>query len=503
MGVALYRKYRSKSLAEIVGQEHITQTLSNALKKGAISHAYLFTGPRGTGKTSIARILANEVNSLPYDEETEHLDIIEIDAASNRRIDEIRELRERVHTAPTSAKYKVYIIDEVHMLTKEAFNALLKTLEEPPEHVIFILATTEFHKLPETIVSRTQRYTFKPVSTEQVAAHLRYIANQEKIQISDEALVLIAEHGGGSFRDSISLLDQMSSYGDEITLDKVREALGIAPEAAIRQLVETLRNRSAHQLLLRLTDMRIRGYQSGQLAKQIASVLRTELIADTTTISEDLIMKALKNLLGISASRDPDSALELALLDIIIVPSTSSNVKPRPQTAAVPKPTKAASTRPTETVLTHKPTLDVNKPAIPTPDALQEPNPIAPSPNQETTAAPVEHLDDAIWQEILTDIKSRHNTLYSTARMAKPSYADKSVTLVFDHAFHQKRANEPGNKQILTECLQNKLGSDVAITCIVKKSSKSTTKDGHAATNPEQALTTISNIFGGGELLES
>ena len=163
MGKALYRKYRSKSLDQIVGQSHITTTLANSLKSGSISHAYLFTGPRGTGKTSIARILAHEVNGLPYDDDANHLDIIEIDAASNRRIDEIRELRERVHSAPTSAKYKVYIIDEVHMLTKEAFNALLKTLEEPPAHVIFILATTEAHKLPETIISRTQRLTFKPV----------------------------------------------------------------------------------------------------------------------------------------------------------------------------------------------------------------------------------------------------------------------------------------------------------------------------------------------------
>ena len=153
MGKALYRTHRSKTLADVVGQDHITKTLSNALKSGKISHAYLFTGPRGVGKTSVARILAHEINKLPYqDDERQHIDIIEIDAASNRRIDEIRDLRDKARLSPLQAPYKVYIIDEVHMLTREAFNALLKTLEEPPDHVIFILATTEAHKLPETII---------------------------------------------------------------------------------------------------------------------------------------------------------------------------------------------------------------------------------------------------------------------------------------------------------------------------------------------------------------
>src|SRR3989344_3488877 len=179
MGQALYRKHRPKKLKEVIGQEHITDTLASALKNGRISHAYLFTGPKGVGKTSVARILAREVNGLAYTEGETNLDIIEIDAASNRRIDEIRELRERVHNAPTSAKYKVYIIDEVHMLTREAFNALLKTLEEPPAHAIFILATTEDHKLPETIISRTQRYSFRPIDRDKVVDHLRVIAKKE------------------------------------------------------------------------------------------------------------------------------------------------------------------------------------------------------------------------------------------------------------------------------------------------------------------------------------
>ncbi|MCA9348070.1 DNA polymerase III subunit gamma/tau, partial [Candidatus Saccharibacteria bacterium] len=181
MSTALYRKYRSKKLSEIVGQKHITNTLENAIKSGRISHAYLFAGPRGVGKTSIARILAHEINGIPYEDESINLDIIEIDGASNRRIDEMRELRDKVYIAPTSAKYKVYIIDEVHMLTKEAFNALLKTLEEPPKHVIFILATTETHKLPDTIISRTQKFTFRAIETKDAIQHLAEIAKAENI----------------------------------------------------------------------------------------------------------------------------------------------------------------------------------------------------------------------------------------------------------------------------------------------------------------------------------
>src|SRR5665213_487201 len=261
MGQALYRKYRSKSLDEIVGQEHITESLKHAIKDHNISHAYLLTGPRGVGKTSIARILAYAVNDVPYSDESEQLlDIIEIDAASHRRIEEMRDLREKVNFTPSILKYKVYIIDEVHMLTKEAFNALLKTLEEPPAHVIFILATTELNKVPETIISRTQRYNFRPVPRDRVIEHLKYIAEAEKIQIDDEALGLIAVHGKGSFRDSISLLDQIRNQSDKISVDNVLDTIGLAPTQIIDSIKEAVVANDKLQLLRILADIDNSGY---------------------------------------------------------------------------------------------------------------------------------------------------------------------------------------------------------------------------------------------------
>ena len=240
MSQALYRKYRSKSLADVVGQDHITDILTRALKSGRVAHAYLLTGPRGVGKTSIARILAHEINGLPYSDDSTHLDIIEIDAASNNGVEDVRDLREKVQIAPTSAAKKVYIIDEVHMLSKQAFNALLKTLEEPPAHVVFILATTNVEKLPATIVSRTQRFGFRAISPDDAVKHLAYIAEQEKIQIDEAAIRLIAERGDGSFRDSISLLDQLSSLADDrqgITVELIETSLGLAPVEMVNKLI--------------------------------------------------------------------------------------------------------------------------------------------------------------------------------------------------------------------------------------------------------------------------
>lgn len=274
----LYRKYRPTCLEDVVGQEQITRVLANALKQGKIAHAYLFIGPRGTGKTSIARIFAHAVNGFDYQIEDDYLDIIEIDAASNTGVDNIREIREKAVIAPTKGKYKVYIIDEVHMLTKSASNALLKTLEEPPEHVIFIMATTDAHKVPITISSRTQVYTFHLADPETMFQHLRKISDLEHIPITDDALKIIVRRGGGSFRDSLSLLDQVmnlaasledkeGSENTAITAEILNSALGLPQDQVIAELLQA----SATQNIGKIHDLLQNLLNSGTKPEIIAS----------------------------------------------------------------------------------------------------------------------------------------------------------------------------------------------------------------------------------------
>ena len=271
MPKALYRKYRPRQLSEVIGQPQVTDVLAKSIKQGKISHAYLFIGPRGTGKTSVARIFAHEINGFKYELEDNYVDIIEIDGASNRGIDDIRELREKALVAPTTGKYKVYIIDEVHMLTKEAFNALLKTLEEPPSHVIFIMATTDAHKVPVTITSRAQTYTFKLADEKTILDFLKSVAKNEKINIDNDALLVIAKRGGGSFRDSLSLLDQISTLGDKITKDLVISAMGLPSDEKIAELLTIYSSADVVKITTLLKDLLASGTKPETLVEELIS----------------------------------------------------------------------------------------------------------------------------------------------------------------------------------------------------------------------------------------
>ena len=332
MSKALYRKYRSKKLSEVVGQNHITTVLESALKQNRIAHAYLFTGPRGVGKTSIARILAHEINNLPYSEEENHPDIIEIDAASNNGVDDIRQLRDNVQVAPFSAKYRVYIIDEVHMLSKAAFNALLKTLEEPPEHAVFILATTDAHKLPATIISRTQRFVFRFISKEDVCKHLEFIAKNEKIKISKEAIEIIAERGEGSFRDSISLLDQISSISkgsEEITAKLLEETLGLASKTQINALISAFESQNANEILEIVREVRDSGVDLKNFASQLLNFI-TENVGTKPYLSQFLVPLT---------RAEKSNFIEMELLSIFIQPDFVPQITPvKQQILSSPKP---------------------------------------------------------------------------------------------------------------------------------------------------------------------
>ncbi len=308
MSQALYRKYRSKSLDEIVGQDHITGILKRAIENGRVAHAYLLTGPRGVGKTSIARILAHEINKLPYTDESTHLDIIEIDAASNNSVEDVRDLREKAQIAPTSAAKKIYIIDEVHMLSKAAFNALLKTLEEPPEHIVFILATTDSDKLPATILSRVQRFNFRTIGQADATRHLAAIAREEGISVDDDALALIALHGNGSFRDSISLLDQLQNVaGDTITRSAVELALGLATADMVNSLLAAYQSDDLPTIITLLNDAESRGIPSVILAEQLIATARRDVMTNPE------FLPLLETLIDVTRSAWPDIKLLTAL----------------------------------------------------------------------------------------------------------------------------------------------------------------------------------------------
>lgn len=293
MSEALYRKWRPRLWEGVVGQDHIVQTLKNAIRSNRIGHAYLFSGPRGTGKTTTARLLAKAVNCLSEDpgnrpcntcdhclavNNNRFMDLIEIDAASNTSVDDVRSLREKIGFSPSQGRFKVYIIDEVHMLSTAAFNALLKTLEEPPAHAIFVLATTEVHKIPATVLSRCQRHEFRRIPVNTIVKLLQDLAVKESIDVDEESLILIARQSTGAMRDAISLLDQLASTGEKITLERSQEVLGTATNQSVIDLVNAILKKNAGEGLDSLHSALDNGSDPRQFARQIVDYLRGLLL---------------------------------------------------------------------------------------------------------------------------------------------------------------------------------------------------------------------------------
>ncbi len=336
----LYKKYRPQVFNDIVGQEHVTSTLSNELKEGKISHAYLFNGSRGTGKTTCARILAKAVNCLnPQDgnpcnecemckgiDNSSILDVIEIDAASNRGVDNIRDLTDEANFTPANAKYRVYIIDEVHMLTIEAFNALLKTLEEPPEHVKFILATTEVHKLPPTILSRCQRFDFRRIPVEDMVKRLKFVCESEGLQIDDSAANLVASIADGALRDALSLLDQCASRSKNITSQVVENAAGMAGKSYLYDLADALNNKDTAKVFEMIDNLHNASCDMERLCTELINHFRNLMVVKTVKKADGLIVCTAEELKKIG-EQSQKFTLENILYCLSQLENTLSNIK--------------------------------------------------------------------------------------------------------------------------------------------------------------------------------
>ena len=476
MSQALYRKYRSRSLDEVLGQDHVTSILRRALEQGKIAHAYLLTGPRGVGKTSVARILAHEINHLPYDDDSSNLDIIEIDAASNNGVDDIRALREKAQVAPVSAPKKVYIIDEVHMLSKSAFNALLKTLEEPPEHVVFILATTDADKLPATILSRVQQFFFRPIPTEIMTRQLMNIAEKEGFAIEEDAARLIAERSRGGFRDGISTLDQLSilaTSDQPLTANMVTEYLGLSDATMLGNLLDSYPSDDNEKVLNIFQELENSGANSVVVSHQLLSIARTRLRKNPNLIG------LVQQLIEVDRHPHPD----LKLLTIFM----NSNSQPTEKPAAPKKniTQEAATQKPAE-----KPTpLKSAEPAKPTEKlAEKEEKPAEPAKKPAAKPKKTDAPLELNWEKVIERAKEKSLGLASLLQKSQWSFDGEKLTIYAGSAFYKKKLDDAKNKPLISEIISEETAMDLEIDIIGEKKPPE-----------DEKLAEIAELMGGGE----
>jgi DNA polymerase-3 subunit gamma/tau len=463
---SLYRKYRSQTFADLVGQEAASRALQGAIISSRVAHAYLFSGSRGTGKTSAARLLAKALNCLGRARDSAEpcnkcqscvemtagsaLDLIEIDAASNRGIDEIRDLREKVNLAPALGPFKVYIIDEAHMLTEPAFNALLKTLEEPPPHVVFVLCTTDAQKIPLTVIGRCQQFVFRRHTEEQIAGRLTHIAETENVQVNDDAMQLIARTAQGSMRDAVGLLDQLVPLAvGPITLEGARSLLGIADPRLLDSLLDDVLSGRAAEALDELNRVYAAGAELRQVVRGLMESCRDRLVAALTRRDQAMarrlssVLDALLHLDGeVRRHAEPRFLVEATLARLAVELGTdAAPAAPVPQ--AVPAP---AAAPPSQTIAASQ-TVAV---------ATSSPAAVAAAPVK--AAAPVDSAVIGGWAEVLEQLNRTVRAVYLDAQ---PEVDGTTLVLWFKYGFHHKKAQEQSAQ--LMPLVRSWLGSGVKV----------------------------------------